>query len=56
MNLKIINGLIDMDFTTWEQENNNLYAKAVETMAKYILEELDIQFSVRIFREQNEHR
>lgn len=43
MNLKIINGLIDMDFTTWEQENNNLYAKAVETMARYIIEELDIE-------------
>ena len=29
--------------TIWAQENNNLYAKAVETMAKYIIEELYIE-------------
>lgn len=32
-----------MGYTTWAQENNNLYAQAVETMAKYIIEELDIE-------------
>lgn len=30
-------------FTMWAQENNEQYAKAVETMAKYIIEELDIE-------------
>lgn len=29
--------------TIWAQENNNLYAKAVETMARYIIEELYIE-------------
>lgn len=33
----------DTSFTMWAQENNKLYAQAVETMAKYIIEELDIE-------------
>lgn len=30
-------------FTMWAQENNEQYAKAVEMMAQYIIEELDIE-------------
>lgn len=33
----------DTSLTMWVQENNKLYAQAVETMAKYIIEELDIE-------------
>lgn len=30
-------------FTMWAQENNEQYTKAVEMMAQYIIEELDIE-------------